>query len=71
MKRHGRVRVVLNGAADDSYAELYLPVENVVSALADFHPSDGTPLHIEELYANGDGVRVTLERVAKVREGGG
>jgi hypothetical protein len=68
MKRHGRVRVTFRGHAEDSYASLELPVEEVVSGLVDFHGAHGPevkpPLEIEGAYPNGDGVRVTIERVA-------
>lgn len=66
MKRHGRIHVSFRGHAQDSYASLELPVEEVVSALADSHlVSPKGVIEIEGLYANGDGVRVTIERVAK------
>jgi hypothetical protein len=68
MKRLGRIRVSFRGHAEDSYASLELPVEEVVSGLVDFHGvhTHGIkpPFEIEGLYANGDGVRVTIERVA-------
>lgn len=66
MKRNGRVHITFKGHAQDSWAELELPVEEVVSGLTSFV---GTSLpasfEIEGLFADGSGCRVTLERTAK------
>lgn len=72
MKRHGWVRITFHGIAKDSWAELNLPVEEVVGGLwrmADGGGGDSTSLSIEEFFGNGDGVKVTLDRVPKAKEG--
>ncbi len=66
MKRHGRVRMTLKGHAQDSWAELEIPVEEVVSGLSKFLRTDlPGSFEIDEFYASGEGIRVTLERVPK------
>ncbi len=70
MKRHGRVRITFNGIAKDSWAELELPVEEVVSGLwrmLDGSARDASSLTIEGFFNNGEGVRVSLQRVVARR----
>jgi len=64
-KRQGRVRMTVDGRAKDSYAEIYVPVEEVVGGLHNFMESGDKPIVLEQFYSNGDGVRVTLQRLPK------
>jgi hypothetical protein len=71
MNQHGRIRLTFRAHADNSYAELHLPIEEVVGGLVNHMGvhGEGYPrtLEIEGLYAHAsdDVVRVTVERVAR------
>jgi len=67
-RRQGRVRMTVDGRARDSYAELYVPVEGVVGGLHNFMESGDKPIVLEQFYSNGDGVRVTLERIPRTAD---
>lgn len=68
IQRHGRIRVTIPGRAQDSYAELYLPIQEVISGIHDLTESGAKPIEIDNFYTNGDGVIVTLQRVSKVEK---
>lgn len=73
-KRRGRVRVTIHDSSvDESHAELHLPIEAVMNGLANFtdtpimveYNERGKTWTIHDFWANGDGIRWTIERIPK------
>jgi hypothetical protein len=58
------VRITLRGHEKDSWAELNIPASEVVSGLAKHTETNGYFV-LEDFYANGDGVKVTIEKIPK------
>ena len=66
MSRSPWVRITLRGHEKDSWADLNIPAYEVVGGLLGLmgRTAEGS-ISLEEFYANGDGVKVTLERIPR------
>jgi hypothetical protein len=62
MKDTKQVRILIQTRSD--WAELHLPVEEVVRGFYDFCESGNKPLALAGFFDNGDGIRVTVERLS-------
>ena len=65
MNRSHWVRITLRAHENDSWAEINLPLFEVLSGLVNLVEPGSASITVGDFYGNGDGVKVTIERVTK------